>query len=551
MVFALDRMMVGQAGVTDLDQSVSRTRDDELAAERRRDLLLLIASAVLTAPMVVPLFRFPFGTPLHLNPWIELVLATPVQFVVGATIYRRAWRALLALSCSVDLLVALGTTVAYIASAVLVLRYGLEASGIVYFEVSSAIVTLAAFGAWLDEQAFPSAGEPGQRLADRIADVAVPAAFALGFATLLGWSSSGRGFEYASFVAMTVFIIACPGALALATPAALFAGVRAAARRGITFKDAAAIERLARLDSIVFDRTGTLTEGRAAVVGIELAPGVDAPRLVRLAAALQVASNHPLAAAFCAAAPVGVRLPSVERFRVEPGRGVLGVVEGREVAVGGRNLIIPAGIDIGRLDPALARFEREGKAGFIVAVGGRALGVIAVSDPPRPHAQEAVRRLAALGLRPDMLSPDNVVVAGRIATELGLAGAITAHTPDEKGDAIRALERQGRRVGVVGTSPFDAGTGIIMGAGPNQAIAADASLTRFDPRLVPAAIEVARRTVAATRRNMLFATIFNIVGVPVAIMGSMGPEVAAAALGAAIATITGGSVWVVLRQRHI
>jgi Cu+-exporting ATPase len=550
MVFALDRMM-GQGGVADVDQPVSRTRDDELAAERRRDLLLLVAAAVLTAPMVLPLLRFPFGKPLHLNPWIELVLATPVQFVVGATIYRRAWRALLALSCSVDLLVALGTTAAYIASAVLVLRYGLEASGIVYFEVSSAVVTLAAFSAWLNERAFPRAGEPGRRLADRISDIAVPAAFALAFATLLGWSSSGRGFEYASFVAMTVFIIACPGALALATPAALFAGVCAAARRGITFKDAAAIERLARIDAVVFDKTGTLTEGRAAVVGIELAPGIDAPRLLRLAAALQVASNHPLAAAFRAAAPVGVRLPGVERFRVEPGRGVLGVVEGREVAVGGRNLVIPAGIDIGRLDPALARFEREGKAGFIVAVGGRALGVIAVSDPARPHAQEAVRRLAALGLRPDMLSLDNAVVAGRIATELGLAGAITAHTPDEKGDAIRALERQGRRVGVVGTSSCDAGIGIIVGASRDQAIAADVSLTRFDPRLVPAAIEVARRTVAAIRRNMLFATVFNIVGVPVAIMGSMGPEVAAAALGASIATIAGGSLWVVLRQRHI
>jgi P-type Cu+ transporter len=415
------------------------------------------------------------------------------------------------------------------------------------------VVTLAALGARLDERAFPRA-EPGRRLADRIADIAVPASFALAFATVLGWSSSGRGFEYAWFVAMTVFIIACPGALALATPAALFAGVRAAARHGIVFKDAAAIERLARLDTIVFDKTGTLTEARAAVVAVELARGVDAPRLLRLAAALQVASNHPLAAAFRAAAPVGVRLPPVERFRVEPGRGVVGVVEGREVAIGGRSLIFPAGIDIGRLDPALARFEREGKAGFIVAVGGRALGVIAVSDPPRPHAHEAVRRLAALGLRPDMLSLDNAVVAGRIATELGLAGAITAHTPDEKSEAIRALERQGRRVGVVGTSPSDGGAGstyMIMGVSPDQVTAADASLTRFDPRLVPAAIEVARRTVAAIRRNILFATVFNVVGVPVAIMGSMGPEVAAAALGASILGIAGVSLQVLVQQRHI
>src|SRR5262249_33987871 len=328
MMYALDRNSESHDGVADAHRPFVETQDNAPSAgtsDDRRTLLLLVAAIVLTAPMVVPLLRFPFGTPLHLNPWIELVLATPVQFVIGAGIYRRSWRALTALSCSVDLLVALGTTAAYVASLCLLLRYGVEASGIVYFEVSSTIIVLAKFGRWLDERSLSPA--PGLRPVDRLADIAVPAAFAIAFATLLGWFGAGRGFEYAAFVATSVVIIACPGALAIATGAALFAGARAAARHDIAFRDAAAIERVARLDTIAFDKTGTLTEGRATVVGVELAPGVDAPRLLRLAAALQVASNHPFAAAFRAAAPAGVRLPSVERLRVEPGGGAIGAGE--------------------------------------------------------------------------------------------------------------------------------------------------------------------------------------------------------------------------------
>ena len=499
--------------------------------------------------MVVPLLRFPFGTPLHLNPWIELVLATPVQFVIGAGIYRRSWRALTALSCSVDLLVALGTTAAYVASLCLLLRYGVEASGIVYFEVSSTIIVLAKFGRWLDERSLSPA--PGLRPVDRLADIAVPAAFAIAFATLLGWFGAGRGFEYAAFVATSVFIIACPGALAIATGAALVAGARAAARHDIAFKDAAAIERVARLDTIAFDKTGTLTEGRATVVGVELAPGVDAPRLLRLAAALQVASNHPFAAAFRAAAPAGVRLPSVERLRVEPGGGAIGVVEGREMAIGGRNLAGPGGVELGRLDAAVIRFEREGKAVFIVSLSGRALGVIAVADPARVHAAEAVRALAALGVRAEMLSGDNAVVGNKIAAELGIGGCIPVHGPEEKAAAIRGLERKGRRLGVVGTTLApDLGVGIVFGGNPHRVGAADLVVGRLDPRLVPAAVEIARRTVATFRRNLFFAIVFNLIGIPVAIMGHVGPELAAAALGASVATIAAGSLWLMAWRRR-
>src|SRR5262245_41070516 len=214
LMYALDRNSDSHDGVADTHRPFAQTQDHAPPAETfddRRTLRLLIVAIVLTAPMVVPLLRFPFGTPLHLNPWIELVLATPVQFVAAAGIYRRGWRALTALSCSVDLLVALGTTTAYLASVCLLLRYGLEASGIVYFEVSSAIIVLAMLGRWLDERALLP--EPGLRPADRLADIAVPAAFAIAFATLLGWWGGGRGFEYAAFVSMSVFIIACPGAL--------------------------------------------------------------------------------------------------------------------------------------------------------------------------------------------------------------------------------------------------------------------------------------------------------------------------------------------------
>ena len=639
-------------------------REAEAAATERYDLMLFLLSAALTLPLVLPMLVAPLGARPHINPWIALVLATVVQFVVGARFYRGAWNALRAFSSNMDVLVALGTSAAYLFSLYMVLLNGSAAGPHLYFEGSAAVITLVVLGKWLEARAkrgttaairallrlrpevaqvvrggaevavpvedvrigerivvrpgerFPVDGNviegeseadeslvtgesdpvvkrpgnpvtagalngtgrlliaaaavgedttlariirmvenaqtgkaPVQRLVDRVSAVFVPAVVAIAIGTFIA-SFMVYGFEDALIAAVSVLVIACPCALGLATPAALVAGTGAAARAGILVKDIETLERAAGLDTVIFDKTGTLTVGHPAIATVTPVAGVDAAKLLRIAAAVQLGSEHPLARAFLDAVPNATALPAVTQFLADPGRGVTGVVEKNKVAVGNRDLMNLLGVSLLPIEAAVARIERAGLTAIIVAANGRAFGVVGIADPIRPEAGEASRMLKARGIRVEMLTGDTERVAQRVAGELAIQSFRAAVKPGEKAAIVRALEAEGRHVAMVGDGINDAPAlaaapvGIALGSGTDVAMeAAGITLMRSDPRLVPAAIDIARLTVTKIRQNLFWAFIFNVVGIPAAALGLLTPALAGAAMAMSSVTVVTNSLW--------
>jgi P-type Cu+ transporter len=520
-------------------------RATERRAAQRRNLVLVIGCAALAAPMVLPLFGYLFGIPLHLHAWIEFVLATPVQFIFAAPIYARAWRALRSLSGNMELLLALGSLAAYGLSTDAVLRQGVAATGHVYFEQSSTAITLTMLGYWLEPPIRPGNG-PSGRLVDQVAGLYAAAAVALALGTLLAWRAGG-GPQPAWIAALSVLVMACPCALGLAVPAALAAARSTAARAGLSIHDTDAFERAAGVDTVVFDKPGTLSEGRLAVVAIELAPAVDEARLLRFAAAIQVVGEDPVARAILAAVPSGVRLPRVGGVRIDPGRGVAATVEGRAVVLGNRDMMRQAGIDLGRLEVALNRLERASKTVVVVAVDGRALGVLAVADPLRENAAAAIRMLTKRNIHSEMLTGDSEAIAGGVAVELEVTGYQAMIEPAAAPSAVRALTAEGHRVAVAGDGSTDppvlaaAEVGLAFGGGGSST--AGVTLMRADPRLVPAMLDLAGSTVAAVRFNLLTALLTNAVGVPLAALGYLTPALAAAAMGLSMLSVAASSLW--------
>jgi len=359
-----------------------------------------------------------------------------------------------------------------------------------------------------------------------------------------------HGFEDALIAAVSVLVIACPCALGLATPAALVAGTGAAARAGILVKDITTLERAAGLDTVVFDKTGTLTEGRPALAAVTPIAGVDAAKLLRIAAAVQVGSEHPLARAFLDAVAGKAVLPAVSDFRADPGRGVTGVVETHHVAVGNRELMQMLGINLAAIEPSIDRVERAALTAIVVAVDGRPFGVVGIADPVRPYAAQAIQMLGEKKIRADMLTGDTERVAQRVAAELKISNYRAAVKPEEKAALIRVLEGEGRRVAMVGDGINDAPAlaaapvGIALGSGTDVAMeAAGITLMRSDPRLVPAAIDIARKTVLKIRQNLFWAFIFNVVGIPLAAMGFLTPALAGGAMALSSVSVVMNSLW--------
>jgi P-type Cu+ transporter len=522
-------------------------REAERLAAKRQSFVLLIGCAALCAPMVLPLVGYVIGLPLHLNAWIEFVLATPVQLLFGVAVYRRAWQALKSLSGNMELLISLGSSAAYGVSAYWVLRAGVEATGHVYFEEATAAITLVMFGYWLE----PSVGtgvSPSRQLVDRVCGLFIVPVIAIALATFLSWRAGGSGLADAVVAALSVLIMACPCALGLAAPAALAAARAAAGRVGLLIHDSDAFERAAGVDTVVFDKPGTLSEGRLAVTAMELAPTVDEQRLLRFAATMQVMSGDPVAHAIVAAMPSGVRLPRVGSIRIDRGRGVAATVEGREVVVGNRDMMRQGRIDLGRLEPALNRFERAAKTTVIVAVDGHALGMLAVADPLRAHAAAAITMLAVQNVRSEMLTADSELVASSIAVELGIGSFKAMVKSADAPAAVRALEAQGRRVAVVGDGTNEppvlgaAQIGLAFSRGSTDPMAG-VGLMRCDPRLVPATIDLARRAIVAVRRNLVLALLYNAAGIPFATLGLLTPARAAAAMGLSFLSVTVHSLW--------
>jgi copper-(or silver)-translocating P-type ATPase len=378
-----------------------------------------------------------------------------------------------------------------------------------------------------------------QRLADRISAVFVPIVIALSVATLGFWLGSGNGPEAAFTAAVAVLIIACPCALGLATPIALLVGTGRGAQLGILIRGPEVLESTRRIDTIVLDKTGTVTEGRMTLVETAVADGEDADEVLRLAGAVEHASEHPIARAIARAAAERGTLPTPEEFGNVEGLGVRGVVAGREVLVGRPALLTEKGFD--PLPPELERVFAEARAAgrTAVAVGwdGRARAVLVVADVVKPTSAEAVRMLRDLGLTPVLLTGDNQAVAATVADQVGITEVFSEVLPADKVDVVKRLQSEGRVVAMVGDGVNDAAAlaqadlGLAMGTGTDAAIqAADLTLVRGDLRVAADAIRLARRTLQIIKGNMFWALAYNVAALPLAALGLLNPMIAGAAM---------------------
>lgn len=607
---------------------------------RRRALdVSLVAAIVLSVPLLLPMVGVP------LSGWFALLLATPVQIVIGARFYRAAWRALRAGSGNMDVLVVLGTTAAYGVSAVAVLR----GAGPRYFEAGAMVITLVLLGKWLEGRARRAAGSeiralmalrpetarveengaivirpaatvrrgdiveirpgerapvdgrvisgessideslltgesrpvvkapgalvmagtingegllrvsaqavgaasrlggiislvsqalsskaPVQRLVDRVAAVFVPVVVAAALLTFALWWGVAHDPARGWLAAIAVLVIACPCALGLATPAALIAGIGAAARAGILIRDAETLETAHRIDTVALDKTGTLTAGRPVVSALRGFATAEED-VLRLAAALQQASVHPLAHAVLARAE-GLDLDPVTAFESRPGRGLVGRVGGRLLALGNARLLGAYGLAPA---PEATALEDAGETVMQLAAlepTPRLLGLIAARDALRPEAPEAVAALRRLGLHVALLSGDNPASVQAVAAALGITEVAGGMTPEDKAAKVAAWQREGRSVAMVGDGVNDAPAlaiadlGIAIGGGDAAVAAAGITLMRPDPLLVAAAIAIARRARRKIRQNLFWAFFYNLFGLPLAGLGLLNPMLAGAAM---------------------
>ncbi|MFC5217205.1 heavy metal translocating P-type ATPase [Streptomyces coerulescens] len=372
-----------------------------------------------------------------------------------------------------------------------------------------------------------------QRLADRISAVFVPAVIVLAVAAFGAWLGLTDDSVAAFTAAVAVLIIACPCALGLATPTALMVGTGRGAQLGILIKGPEVLESTRRVDTVVLDKTGTVTTGRMTLQKVYVADGTDEQELLRLAGAVEHASEHPVARAVATGAEERVgRLPQVEEFRNVPGRGVRGRVEARDVAVGRLFDTLPT-----ELVRAREEAERDGRTAVVVGWDGAARGVLAVADAVKETSAEAVRELRALGLTPVLLTGDNRAVAEAVADAVGIDQVIAEVLPEEKVEAVRRLRREGRCVAMVGDGVNDAAAlatadlGLALGTGTDAAIeASDLTLVRGDLRVAADAIRLSRRTLATIRGNLVWAFGYNVAALPLAAMGLLNPMIAGAAM---------------------
>ena len=615
------------------------------------------AGAALTLPLVAPMLLRPFGLEWMPGGWLQLALATPVQFWLGWRFYRAGWKALRAGTGNMDLLVALGTSAAWGLSLYLLLRQSGQGAPHLYFEASAAVITLVLLGKWLEGRAkrqttdairalnalrpatarvrrdgaeaelpvaqvalgdvvvvrpgerlpvdgeviegrshvdeslitgesAPVAKAPGdkvtggaingegvlgvrtsaigaettlariirmvesaqaakapiQRLVDRVSAVFVPVVLGIGLVTLLGWAGATGDWERALINAVSVLVIACPCALGLATPTAIMAGTGVAARHGILIKDAQALEVAHAATIVAFDKTGTLTAGRPSLVALEPAAGVARDELLRLAAALQATSEHPLARAVMERALAeGIAVPEASDARALPGRGLEASVGGATFTLGSSRLLGERGLDAGALAQQATRLESQGRTiSWLVAGSGdsaRLLGLLAFGDTIKASAQQAVERLHGLGVKTMLLTGDNRGSAAAVARELGIDEVRAEVLPGDKAAAVQALRDAGEVVAMVGDGINDApalaaaDVGIAMSSGTDVAMeTAGITLMRGDPRLVADALDVSRRTYSKIRQNLGWAFAYNVLGIPLAALGLLSPVVAGAAM---------------------
>ncbi|MCQ4231813.1 heavy metal translocating P-type ATPase [Pseudomonas stutzeri] len=626
-------------------------------AERRlqRERWAVIAGLLLAAPLVLPMFAELFGQHWMLPAWIQFLLATPVQFVLGARFYVAGWKAVRAGAGNMDLLVAIGTSAGYGLS---LYQWWATPAGQMphlYFEASAVVIALVLLGKYLESRAkrqtsaairalealrpdratrvidgreedvaiaalrlddlvlvkpgerFPVDGEvvegesqadealisgeslpvnkapgdritggaingegrllvrttalggetvlariirlvedaqaakaPIQKLVDKVSQVFVPAVLVIAVFTLIGWLLTGAPAEVALINAVAVLVIACPCALGLATPAAIMAGTGVAARHGILIKDAEALEVAHAVNAVAFDKTGTLTSGKPQIIHLHALEG-DEASLLRLAGALQRGSEHPLARAVLERCEAdGVAVPDVQKSQALSGRGIAGTLDGRQLALGNRRMLDEFGLQPGELLDTAQRWEAEGRTlSWLVesAPQPRVLGLFAFGDSLKEGAAAAIAALDARHIRSHLITGDNRGSARVVAEALHIDDVHAEVLPADKAATVAELKKGGAVVAMVGDGINDApalaaaDVGIAMGGGTDVAMhAAGITLMRGDPRLVPAALEIARRTYRKIQQNLFWAFIYNLVGIPLAAFGFLSPVVAGAAM---------------------
>ncbi|MFD1175622.1 heavy metal translocating P-type ATPase [Paenibacillus puldeungensis] len=663
---SLDQIMnkVGQLGYGAVLKPSEQESEDIRAREITRQKHKLIVSAVLSFPLLWAMaghFSFTswIWTPeLFMNPWFQLILATPVQFVIGAGFYIGAYKALRNRSANMDVLVALGTSAAYFYS----LYLSLDALSMphghtpqLYYETSSILITLILLGKWFEalakgrssqaiktlmglqaktalvvkdgvetvvpiETVVPGdllivkpgekipvdgvvvgglsavdesmlTGEsipvekkegdpvigatvnkhgvlrieasrvgsetalaqiirvveeaqgskaPIQRVADVISGIFVPIVVGIAIVTFLVWFFlvEPGSFSEALEKAIAVLVIACPCALGLATPTSIMAGSGRAAEYGILFKGGEHLETAQGLDTIVLDKTGTITRGQPELRQVVPAEGVDDAELLRLVGAAERGSEHPLAEAVVAGARArGLELPEATAFEAAPGHGISAVVLGRRVLAGTRRLMAREGVDASAALKAMAELEEGGNTVLLVAVDGAYAGMVAVSDTVKDTSKAAVARLKEMGLHVVMITGDNERTAKAIAAEVGIDEVLAEVLPEGKAAEVKKLQEQGRKVAMVGDGINDApalaiaDVGIAIGTGTDVAMeAADVTLMRGDLHGVPDAIAMSKRTMGNIKQNLFWALAYNTIGIPVAAAGFLAPWLAGAAM---------------------
>ena len=390
-----------------------------------------------------------------------------------------------------------------------------------------------------------------QRLADRISGVFVPIVIVIAFVALGGWLGAGFPVTAAFTAAVAVLVIACPCALGLATPTALLVGTGRGAQMGVLIKGPEVLESTRKVDTVVLDKTGTVTTGKMTLVGVFTEDRTDRAELLRLAGALEDASEHPIAQAIAKGATQEVgSLPTPSDFANIEGKGVQGIVDGHAVLVGRDSLLAEWSQQLSReLASTKARAESEGKT--VVAVGwdGQARGILVVADTVKPSSAEAIAQFTAIGLTPILLTGDNEAVARQIAAEVGIEEVIAEVLPKDKVDVVTRLQREGKVVAMIGDGVNDAPAlaqadlGLAMGTGADVAIeASDITLVRGDLRSAVDAIRLSRKTLGTIKTNLFWAFAYNVAAIPVAALGMLNPMLAGAAMALSSVFVVGNSL---------